>query len=167
MLIRISISVELVQMLPDQMRQNFGIGRGFESMALLQKSIFQPVEILDDAVVDNGNAPALVEMRMRVFVGGRTMSGPPRMPHADMAVERLSVEKTREALVDLSLFLAQMELSIAQDGQASAIIAAIFEPSQTLENNRRRLLFADVSNNATHKNEACALITGRAGVRPS
>jgi hypothetical protein len=56
-----------------------------------------------------------------------------------------------ETLVYLSFFLPGEELVVGEKSESGAVISAIFEPPQSLQEDRSRLLFADVTNNATHK----------------
>ena len=73
----------IVIKLADQMRENFGVGLGAKfRIAASDQLIFQRLIIFDDAVVNQRQFPARVEMRMRVLVVRFAMRGPARMADA-------------------------------------------------------------------------------------
>ena len=61
-------------MFADQVGQHFGVRDRMEVVSF--HSLFQAFVILDHAVVHNRDLPALIIVRMRVFVGGRPMRCP-------------------------------------------------------------------------------------------
>ena len=77
----------LAHFLGDEMRDGFGVGLGREDMALGGQLLAQFAEILDDAVMDDGDL--VVGVRMGVVFGRPAMRRPARVAEADMAVERL------------------------------------------------------------------------------
>ena len=86
-------------MFADQMRQNFRVRRGNKHMPLGGKGAFEAVAVLDDAVMDDGDFPGLVQVRMRVFVGGRAVRGPARMADAERTRDRLGAQQRDQAFV--------------------------------------------------------------------
>src|ERR1700759_5682555 len=87
---------------------------------------------------------------MRVFIRRRTVRGPARMTNADSSRNRALGQQPRQTFVDLPLFLARLDGVILQDRNARAVVAAIFEPTQTFQNNSGSLSFTNVANNAAH-----------------
>ena len=55
-----------------------------------------------------------------------------------------------KTFVDLILFFADLQLAVMEHGQTRAVVTAVFESSQSLEKNRLRLFFANISNDAAH-----------------
>ena len=89
-------------------------------------------------------------MRMGILVRRRTVRGPAGMADADLSGDRLGDQQASEPFVDLPLFLAQLEIVVANDRHAGAVIAAIFQPAQPFEDDRPGLLFSYVTNYSTH-----------------
>ena len=69
----------------DQMGQHLGVGGGLKSVAGFEESFLEPVAILDHAVMDNGDFAGLIQMRVGILIGGRTMRGPARVADAELA----------------------------------------------------------------------------------
>jgi hypothetical protein len=137
-------------MASDQMRQDFGVGRGTEGVALGQELLLEAVAIFNDAVMYDGDFAGLIEVRMGILIRRRPMRGPARVADADRAGGRLLAQQHGQTLVDIAHFLAHMQPAPAQNGHASAVIAAILQPAQTLNEDRAGVLSADVANNAAH-----------------
>ncbi len=135
------------------MRKDFGVGVGLECVSGAKQFLFQRVVIFDDAVVDDGDLAGLVEVRMGIFVRRRAVRGPARVADADGSGDRLGFQQAREALVDFALFLADQQAVAIQHGHARAVVAAIFQPPQSFEQDGRGRFFSDVSNDAAHKFE--------------
>ena len=115
----------LLQQVVDQMQHDLGIGFGLEDRALLLERFAQFAEILDDAVVDHGDA--IGRMRMRVVLGRLAVGRPAGVPDPDMALERFGIEPLFEVF-QLALGAAAREVIAFQRGDACGIIAAIFKP---------------------------------------
>ena len=60
----------VLQIFLDQMRNNFGICFRDETMIRLTQSLFELKIVLDDAVMNNNDAPGTVEVWMRVLLIG-------------------------------------------------------------------------------------------------
>ena len=71
----------------DQVREHLGIGLALEVMARSLELLAQLGEVLDDAVVDDGDAPVAARMRVRVGDGRFAVRGPAGV--ADAAGRRL------------------------------------------------------------------------------
>ena len=67
----------------DEVREHLGIGLAAEDVAELEQACAQRGVVFDDAVVDDRDASAAVQMRVRVGVGGRAVRRPASMPDAD------------------------------------------------------------------------------------
>ncbi len=130
------------------MRHHLGVGLGLELMALLQELMAERLEVLDDAVMHDRNASGHV--RMGVVLGGCSMGGPAGMADADGAVERCSLEHGFE-IDELALGASPFDPTVDQGCDAGAVIAAIFEAFQRIEQQGRRRLPAQNTDNAAHE----------------
>jgi hypothetical protein len=72
------------------MQDDFGVGLGLENRALVLQHFAQLAEILDDAVMDHGDAIRC--MRMRIVLGRPAVGGPAGMADAGMPRERFGFQ---------------------------------------------------------------------------
>ncbi len=89
-------------------------------------------------------------MRMRVFLGGAAVRGPARVPDAVDAIEG---SIAGWLLRDYAVCRRRAEYRAsrsADDRDSCRIIAAVFEPSEAVENQRDNFFRSDISNNAAH-----------------
>ena len=109
----------------DQVHDGFGVGVALEFRALLLQHRAQFAEILDDAVVDHRDVVG--RMRMGVALGRLAVGGPAGVSNAGMAGERLGLQAGLEIL-EFAFGAAALEMVAFERGDASGIIAAIFQP---------------------------------------
>ncbi len=133
----------------DEVGEDFGIGGGAELVAF--EMFFEPFEILDDAIVDDGDFAALVEVGMAIVVGGRSVCGPAGMAEAENTFDGMGWKQLGEAFVDLAFFLPDVDFAVLEDSEPGTVIAAIFESTEAFDENRGRLFLSDVTNDAAHK----------------
>src|SRR5437588_2838297 len=132
------------------MRQHFSIGVGGELVAAFALELLaQGGVIFNHAVMHQRDFSALVEMRMRIFVGHFSVGGPASV--ADSVLPRgwflgHQFGKVR----DSSGAFPRLDLLAVYDRDAGGIVTAIFEAAQTIEKDRRRFRASDVSDNSTH-----------------
>src|SRR5664280_404964 len=119
-------------------------------VAEFKEFVLEPVVIVNDAVVNDSNFAALIQVRMAVGVGGRPVRGPARVADAELADCRFAGQKQGKAFIDLSLLLSNDHVPVAQDGDAGAVVSAIFQPAQSFEEDGRRGFFTDVTYNSAH-----------------
>src|SRR5258705_373572 len=113
----------------------------------------------------DGNGAGLIEMRMGVLIGRWTVSSPAGMPDADLAENAVFLQEIGETLVDLAFLFVDAQFAAVENGQAGAVVTAVFKAAQPLENDRGGDSFADVSNNSAHlinRSQSCvsALASG-------
>ncbi len=106
------------------MRDNLGVGLAGKFRAALLEALPQFAEILDDAVMDNGDI--LGGMRMGIALGRLAVRRPARVPDSGHAIER-SLSQPRFKIFQLAFSAAAIKLIAFQRCDARGIIAAIFE----------------------------------------
>jgi len=131
-----------------QRRHHLGIGLRLEAAAAGHELVLELLEILDDAVMDDGDAVG--GDGMRVDLVGDAVGRPARVADADLAAERRRPQALDEA-VELALGAAALDAPIDQRGKAGAVVAAVFEPPQPLDQQRRDLSLADDADDAAHQ----------------
>ena len=111
--------------------------------------LFYPV-ILDDAVVYQCDVLRFGVVRMGVHVVRHAVRRPARMRDADASAQLLALEEMLQ-VGDLALTLVYVECTVLADhGDPRAVVSAVFEPVQTLQQNRTGLASPDISYNPTH-----------------
>jgi hypothetical protein len=134
----------------DQVDDHLGVGVAaeFVARALQHRAQFQ--KILHDAVLHHHQIAVGAGVGMGVALAGGAMRRPARMPDADAAGER----RTGDGLLQVGQFARlppHLDGVVGVDHrQPSRIIAAIFQLAQPMQNNGRRFLRADITNDATH-----------------
>src|SRR5262249_13738458 len=86
---------------------------------------------------------------MRIRVARLAVGGPARVTDADGAAEPLRQRRLERR--DLADRLVHPEPAARDDGDARRIVAAVFQTVEAREQDRRRLLPSDVSDDATHE----------------
>src|SRR6267378_5786495 len=66
---------ELIQVVPNYVRENFGVSLGSKLVPAAEEAVAKRGIILDDAVVDDGQIPRLIDMRMGIGVARQPMRG--------------------------------------------------------------------------------------------
>ena len=79
----------------EQLRDDLGIGLGAEVHTLRDKKFLYLNIVLDDAVMHDGDVPALTQVRVGVYVVRFAMRRPARMADAERAGEAASVIRQR------------------------------------------------------------------------
>ena len=123
--------------------------------ALLLQHLAQFAEILDDAVVDDGDVVG--RMRMRVVLGRLAVGGPARVSDAGMARERLGPQARLEIL-QLAFGAAALEMVAFQRGDARGIVAAIFEALERIHQLLRDRAAPENADNAAHADQYLQMV---------
>ncbi len=135
------------------MRDRLAVGLADELDARALELGTQRCEILDDAVVHNGDAAGGVGVRVGVAVIRRAVGGPAGMPHAGAARERAGRQFAGNELVevlDAAGLLGDLQLTVADDRDAGGVVAAVFQASQALDDHIQGGAGSDVSDDAAH-----------------
>ncbi len=93
----------------------------------------QCLEILDDAVMDDGDPVG--GDRMGVGLGRQAVGRPAGVADADHPLRRIEVEPSGE-VDELALGAPAFDMTVDQGGDAGRIIAAVFEAAQPFEEPR-------------------------------
>ena len=139
-----------VQVLLDQVGDDFGVGLGAELVAFLDQLALQADVVLDDAVVHDNDLAGAVAMRMGVLFGGTSVRGPAGVADAVGAVERLQADDLFQ-IAQLALGAAHLQpFAVAGNRDAGRVIAAILQPPQAVDDDRHHPLLPNITDNATH-----------------
>ena len=138
----------LLQIAREEMGDDLGIGLRDEDVAERAQLAAQLVEVLDDAVVDDGDAVGGV--RVGVGLVGAAVGGPAGVADADGAGERFARQQRLE-IAELALGAPARDVAVHQRRDAGGIVAAIFEALEPVEQQRRHRGLADDAENAAHQ----------------
>jgi hypothetical protein len=126
----------------------FGVGLRREHVTVALELFAKLDEVLDDAVVDQGDAAGAVAVRMGVGVGGSAVRRPARVPDPRRAGD---VVERKLLLEDLELPGLPHDVDAAvDDGDTGRVVPAVLEPRQPVHQDGKRLLAADVTDDAAH-----------------
>ena len=135
----------------EQDRGGFGVGLAAERVALRQQVGLDLGEVLDDAVVDDGELVVVGEVRVRVRVGRAAVGRPARVADAGRAVgERVRRQVVAQHL-ELAGALAHAQLApTVDDGDTGGVVSPVLESSEAREKDGLAVARAYVSDDSTH-----------------
>ena len=131
----------------DQVGDHLGIGVGDELAPLRLQLGPELAVVLDDAVVDHGDAAGGV--RVGVGFAGLAMRGPAGVPDANCAADGAPGDQAFE-LDELALGAAKLDQAVGERRETGRIVAAVFEAPQPVEDVRRRLIRARDADDSAH-----------------
>ncbi len=143
----------VVVMFADQMGKHLGIGLGLENMAFPEEFLAQDGVIFDHAIVNERQFIALIKVRVRVVVGHFPVGGPAGVGNPDMAGGGRFQEKFGQ-IGDPAAPFAHRNVALMEHRHSGAVVSAVFESTQTVEENRNCEVFADISDDAAHMSGA-------------
>ena len=133
----------------DEVRQGLGVGLRAKLVAARRQAVAKLLEVLDDAVVDDGDVARAIDVRMRVQVVRPSMRRPARMGEADGRRWR-DVEQGGAQVAELAGSLLDEELAVGgHERDAGRVVAAILQARQALEQDGRGLTRPDVADDPT------------------
>ena len=133
-----------------KLSENLGIGLRFELPALLFKLGFQLKIILNNAVVDEGDAPAPARVGMGVCIGRRAVGRPAGMTYTDASLRAADFVELLLKVAYSALRLDSGYLPVSAYGNARRIVTSVLQLLQTVNQYRRRTVISNVTNNSTH-----------------
>ena len=131
-----------------ELDDGFGVGLGLEDDAFGLELGAERAVVLDDAVVHHRDAAGLV--RVGVALGGLAVRRPAGVADAGLAADRVADEEVGEG-DELAHGAAAAEPAVMDGGDAGAVVAAVFQPLQRLEDERRHLVAAEDRDDAAHQ----------------
>ncbi len=100
--------------------------------------------------MNDDDLASTIKVRMRVHLGWLPVGGPAGMADADGPPWRLLLQNSLE-LSELADATSDLDAATAQQCETGRVVAAVLEAPQSLEDNARRILLADVSYDSTHR----------------
>ncbi len=107
--------------------------------------------VLDDSVVNDGNAATAVKVGMCVVIRGRSVRCPTGVTNPDARCERRNIEAGLEIL-HLSSSAEAKQSTVLDQRDSGRVIAAILKALEALEKDRSCTLPSDITDNPTHPN---------------
>jgi len=132
-------------------RDDFGVGLGFESVAFAGQPLLQAEVILDNAVVHHDDVAGAVAMRVRVFFRRAAMGCPAGVADAEIAVDGVDADSFFEVAEFSRSASHSKTLVVTIDGKASGVVAAVLEPFQTFQDNRDSLAVPNIPDDSAHR----------------
>ena len=137
----------------DQVRNDLGVGLGDEGVALFDQLPLEVEVVLDDAVVHDDDAASAVAVGVCVLFRRPAMRGPACVPDPVFTVERVDGEDVLEAR-QLARAATQLDVAVLDDCDTSRVVAAVLEPPQSVDEDWKNFLVADVADDAAHMSVA-------------
>ena len=136
--------------LGDEVGYDLGVGLGAEVAAALGEAGAQGAVVLDDAVVDDNDVARGVGVGMGVRLGGGAVRRPARVADAGAASRQVVGEMATQVgeLAD-ALRYAEAALGV-EHGDAGAVVAAVLEAGEALEDDGCGRFAADVTDDSAH-----------------
>jgi hypothetical protein len=141
--------VALVGLL-DEMGDRLGIGLGRQRVAARLEPVAKLAEVLDDAVVDDGDVAGAVLVGMSVEIVRPPVGRPARVSQADGSVRGAVRDRGREVGELAGLLLHEQVAGLVDERDAGRVVPAVLEPLQPFDENRTRLARARVADDAAH-----------------
>ncbi len=139
------------EVLLDQVGDDLGVGLGAEHVAFGFELMLERQVVLHDAVVHHHQLALAIAVRVSVLFGGAAMRRPPRVADAERAIHRAQPDGIFQ-VAQFALGAAHGQVVIlAIHRQPSRIITAVFQPLQSLQNDRHRLAVPHITDDSTHK----------------
>ena len=135
----------------DQVREHFGVGLALENVAEVDQAGTKRRVVLDDAVVDDRDFSGTVHMRVGVGVRGTPVGRPARVSHADRPGEAFAVAQALRQARQLPLgFRTGQHAGSVDHGDSGAVVAAVLEAPERIENDGNAIALTDVSYDPAH-----------------
>src|SRR5262249_21807452 len=143
------------------MRQHLGVGLRAEIVPGLLEVPAQHDEVLDDAVVNDADAPRAVGMGMSVHVRGRAVGGPAGVADAHAPDGLLAVQHLHE-VAELAGGAPHGQLTLRRDDRdARRVVAAVLQALEPVEQYWGSRPSSRVSYDATHDSSSSHLASRR------
>ena len=124
----------LLQVGGQQMDHGLAVGLGFEDMAGILKLAAQFLEVLDDAVMHDGDPVA--GMGMGIGLGRPAVRRPAGVADPDRAGQRRASQQALE-IDQLALCAAAVDAAVHQGRHAGGVVPPVLQPLQSIDQQRR------------------------------
>ena len=131
-----------------QLCHHFGVSVAGKGHAFSRKEVLEFLIVLDDAVMYDRHSAAAVGVS--VYVRGFAMGRPAGVTNAHMPERSALTLHFFLQIFQSALGLRHSDFSVLKDSNAGRVIAAVFQFSQTVQQDLRTVPFAHISNNSTH-----------------
>ena len=132
------------------MGNNFRIRFRYKLIAAAFHFLFQFYVIFDDSVVDHNDGLVFIEMRMGVGIGRAAVSRPAGMTNPGSSRQDRSVLSQFFQHLQTACSLHHLDLFPIIHSHSCRIISSVLQFGQPVQQDRRRLLFSNISYNSTH-----------------
>src|SRR5262245_61769338 len=136
-------------MMGDQLGDDLGVGLALEGDALRFELPLECGVILDDPIVDDGHLSLAADVGMGIAVIGGPMRRPASVADPDTPGHGTIAEQTGQVM-DAPGRLAEVQMGTEDRRQTGAVIAAILETPQSLDEDWFRFLVTGVADDAAH-----------------
>src|SRR5690625_3735135 len=131
------------------MNHHFGIGVGAELVPQFPLLLTQPLEVLDNTVMNNGmGIPA--QMRVGITIAGGAMSRPTGMRNADAAGGGVGVQRRAKLVYLADRAYPPARVLSVDHREAGGVVPSILPALQPFKQNRRDVTLGGGSNDPTH-----------------
>ena len=139
-----------VERLANEMGKDLGVCLGMELMPSLRELLAEGLVVFYDAVVDKVQAAGAIRVGMRVFTGHRAMRGPARVADPGRAREGVFFD-FRSKVGNASDSLPHIDAALLEQSHTGRVVSPVFQPTETVNQDRQGFGGSYVSNNSTHK----------------
>ena len=142
-----------------QVHGDLGVGVAGKLHAGRLQLMAQGREVLDDAVVDDGDLAGGVAVRVRVAVGGAPVGGPAGVAQAGAAGQRRRRHfgQRRLQVGQPAGATADGEFAVAVDqGDSRRVITAVLHPAQRVHDDLAGSALPDIADNSAHSEQGSA-----------
>ncbi len=148
----------------EEVRGHLGVGLGGELDAGVLELRAQGGEVLDDPVVDHGDAAVAGHVRVGVAVGRSAVRRPAGVPDAERALRKRPVGQHLLQVGQLAGLLGgaqRRRVAVpGPDGDAGRVVPAVLQPPKSVEDDGQGVLRAHVPHDAAHCTEATGVVAG-------
>ena len=133
-----------------KLHHHLGVGLGTKLIALVQELAFQLRKVLDNTVVHHRNVAAAAHMGMGIDVVGFAVGGPAGVTDAQAAGQVRPLVGQILQHLQAALGLLHPHPAFTAYGDTGGVIAAVFQPLQSVQQNGGGLLPAHITYDSTH-----------------
>jgi hypothetical protein len=131
-------------------RDRLGVRLGDERVPASLEAVAQLLEVLDDAVVDDRDPTGAIHLGMGVDVARAAMRRPARVREPDRGVRRALRDGGAQVAQLAGTLLDEQVTLVVHERDSRGVVAAVFEPSETLHEDRAGISRPGIANDSAH-----------------